>query len=347
MPRTEIVSSFLNPATPKRVRLSAARGAAPLPPGEMIDLLVQLTADSDEEIADAAKRTLAGFSEGEFGQEARSDACTPKVLDWLAAGSRSEIVLEAVILNPNTPATTIERLSATASPRLLESILYNKVRIIENPGILENLKKNPAITTQIARLMQELEAEFFGGKNNAYEIEALADLSSTAADAVPDEEPLPDLTTLEGLPLDPVEREGAILEKLASMTVPQKLRQAMFGNREIRALLVRDHNREVAKGVLRSPKLTESEVEAFAAMRNVTDEVLREIGNSREWTRCYAIAHSLVKNPKTPPMISQRMLSRLHTKDLTLLGRDRGIPEAVRRNAQRIAAQRASARSGG
>jgi hypothetical protein len=82
-------------------------------------------------------------------------------------------------------------------------------------------------------------------------------------------------------------------------------------------------------------------------MRNVSDEVLREIGNSREWTRCYAVVHSLVKNPKSPPFISQRMLSRLHTKDLTLLGRDRGIPEAVRRNAQRMAAQRTSARSGG
>jgi hypothetical protein len=131
------------------------------------------------------------------------------------------------------------------------------------------------------------------------------------------------------------------------MTVPQRLKHAMFGNREVRAILIRDNNREVAKSVLRSPKLTDTEVEAFAAMRNVTDDVLREIGNSRELTRSYVVAHNLVKNPKTPPMIAQRMLSRLHTRDLYLIGRDRGIPEAVRRNAQRMAAQREAGKTGG
>jgi hypothetical protein len=76
-------------------------------------------------------------------------------------------------------------------------------------------------------------------------------------------------------------------------------------------------------------------VESFAAMRNVSEDVLREIGNSRQWTRHYNVVHNLAKNPKTPPAITQRLLFRLQSKDLSLLARDRGVPEMVRRNAQR------------
>jgi hypothetical protein len=337
MLRSDLIQNFLNPSTPKRVRLSAARGMAPLEPGEMLYLLVRLAGATEAEIAAAATDTLAGFPENELEQEVKSDACSAEVLAWLASSCSCLSVLEAIILNANTPPSAIEKLASTVSGQLLESILYNKVRIIENPGILVKLKQNPATSAQptAIRLIHEMDAEFFAGKNQAYEIEAAAEPAPGTASPAVDESALPDLTSLEGLPVDPAEREGAILEKLARMTVPQKLHQAMFGKREVRAILIRDNNREVARSVLRSPKLTESEVEAFAAMRNVTDDVLREIGNSRELTHSYA------------PMIAQRMLSRLQTRDLTLLGRDRGIPEAVRRNAQRMAAQRESGKSGG
>jgi hypothetical protein len=124
------------------------------------------------------------------------------------------------------------------------------------------------------------------------------------------------------------------------MTVRQKIRHAMMGTREVRSILVRDTNKEVARAVLQSPKLTESEVEGFSAMRNVADEVLRDIGNSRNWTRSYNVVHNLVRNPKTPPMVSQRLMIRLQNKDLHLITRDRGISEVVRRTAQRTLNQR-------
>ena len=48
--------------------------------------------------------------------------------------------------------------------------------------------------------------------------------------------------------------------------------------REQRAQLIRDSNRMVAVAVLSSPKVNEAEVEAFAKMANVSEEVLRIIG---------------------------------------------------------------------
>ena len=79
------------------------------------------------------------------------------------------------------------------------------------------------------------------------------------------------------------------------------MKLAMKGTREQRAQLVRDANRMVAAAVLSSPKLTESEVEAFTKMGNVSEDVLRIIGTNRTWLKNYSVTLGLVKNPKTPP----------------------------------------------
>ena len=59
----------------------------------------------------------------------------------------------------------------------------------------------------------------------------------------------------------------------------QKIKLARMGNKEARGLLVRDRNKLVATAAIRSPKMTENEVESFAKARNVSDEVLRIIAS--------------------------------------------------------------------
>lgn len=117
---------------------------------------------------------------------------------------------------------------------------------------------------------------------------------------------------------------------LASLTVAEKLKLAMRGTREQRSVLVRDPNKIVAAAVLSSPKLSESEVESFARMTNVSEEVLRVIGGNRAWIRSYAVACALVKNPKTPIAVSLGLVPRLNERDLKTLSTDRNLPEAVR-----------------
>jgi hypothetical protein len=104
----------------------------------------------------------------------------------------------------------------------------------------------------------------------------------------------------------------------------------MRGTREMRAILIRDPNKLVALTVLRSPKLTENEVELFAKMGSVDADVLRTISQTRAWMKNYGIAHALVKNAKTPLGISMSLLRRLNETDLRRLSSDRNIPEALR-----------------
>jgi hypothetical protein len=137
---------------------------------------------------------------------------------------------------------------------------------------------------------------------------------------------------------DDVEAE-AELDKPAmvqAMTVPQRLKLAMKGSREQRAVLVRDPNRMIAAAVLSSPKLAPTEVEAFARMTNVSEDVLRTISLNRAWMRKLAVAAALVKNPKTPAAISLFLLPRMTQRDVKQLAIDRNVPEALRLNAKKM-----------
>jgi hypothetical protein len=144
------------------------------------------------------------------------------------------------------------------------------------------------------------------------------------------------------------EREGAResdVQALTMMTFPQRLKAAMKGSREVRAVLIRDPNKMIAATVLSSPKVTLPEVETFARMQNVSEDVLRIIGANRAWLKSYGVVVSLTRNPKTPLSMSMSLMARLTTKDLQKLAVDRNVPEALRITARKKIVASASGKS--
>ncbi len=327
--------------SPKSLRMLVARGSAPLPAKDVLELLVYLLKDEDQEISSSAAQTLSSWDKDEVLGYLQEEDCAVTVLEHFANSETTEAVLQAIISNQSTPAKTIASLALSVPAPLISKILDNRVRILEHPGILDNINKNPFASAETRRIAHEIELEFFGSKKKDYAVQESAEETEPTFEEIllESEAPLDDLI-LEGLPVDPDDRQAEITRQIASLPVRQKIKYALFGNREIRAVLIRDTNKEVARSVLHSPKLTDNEVESIAAMRTVAEDILREIGNSREWTRSYVVIQNLVRNPKTPPTISQRLLSRLRLRDLTLLSRDRSIPDAVRYTAARALVQR-------
>lgn len=165
---------------------------------------------------------------------------------------------------------------------------------------------------------QEIRA-FFAARN----VEPSEPLPGDASDPLLD--PGGDLPTV---PAEGSSADHAAL--ISTLPIIERLKLASKGTREQRAVLVRDPNRLIAVAVLSSPKLTDAEVEGFARMGNVSEEVLRIIGNNRSWTKNYAVVLALVRNPKTPPAISMRMMSRLTERDIKTVSMDRNVPEALR-----------------
>jgi hypothetical protein len=131
-------------------------------------------------------------------------------------------------------------------------------------------------------------------------------------------------------------------QQLAAMTFPQRLKAAMKGTREQRAILIRDPNKLICASVLSSPKVSVPEVESFAKMQNVSEDVLRIIGHNRAWLKSYSVILALTKNPKTPLAMSMSLMNRLTSKDLAKLSVDRNVPEALRISSRKKVAMNQS-----
>lgn len=134
---------------------------------------------------------------------------------------------------------------------------------------------------------------------------------------------------------DDTDNEGTALQRLSKLNVPQKVQRATKGSREERAILIRDPNKMIALAVLSSPKLTITEVEAFARAGNVSEECLRTIAMTRAWMKNYNVVVALTRNPKTPVAISMNLLARLTEKDLRTLSTDRNVPDVLRVSARK------------
>lgn len=126
------------------------------------------------------------------------------------------------------------------------------------------------------------------------------------------------------------EKQLTFQQRLANMTVPEKVKCATKGTREMRSILIRDPNRMVAAAVLSCPKVNDAEIESFAKMGNVSEEILRTIAMSRAWTKNYGTLLALCKNSKTPVALSMNMMLRLNDSDAKKLSTDRNVPEALR-----------------
>jgi hypothetical protein len=127
-----------------------------------------------------------------------------------------------------------------------------------------------------------------------------------------------------------------LFASIQRMSVAERMQFARRADKEGRGILIRDSNRQVSLAALANPKVTIQEVEQFAKSRQLDTEILREIGANMEWLKHYAVVHALVANPRTPIPIAMKLLSRLKTLDLKLLGTDRNMSSAVRIAATRL-----------
>ncbi len=218
--------------------------------------------------------------------------------------------LREVLASPLTPAAVLDFAVNYLAPTradLLEGLL-------ENPGLPDDLREEIQ-----NRLLEEAKLE-------------TAD--APAAPRAPDGE---DLVTGEGM-----QRE-TLIQRINRMSAVEKIKMALTGNQESRLILIRDSNKIVARAVLQSPKLTDAEVEAFAAAKNVSEEVLRLIAMNRAYIKSYGVARSLVNNPRAPLDISLPLINRMNDKDLKLLTTNRNIPETIRTMAIKLVKQKEQA----
>jgi hypothetical protein len=128
--------------------------------------------------------------------------------------------------------------------------------------------------------------------------------------------------------------------QLAQMSVSQKVRRAMLGTATERMVLVRDANRLVAAAAIKSPMIQENEVVRISASRSVSDDVLRLIAMSREWTRSHQVKVNLVANPRTPFAFAAKLIAHLREHELKNIAKSKNVTGAVSTAAKNQLAKR-------
>jgi hypothetical protein len=340
-----LVEQFRQGRVPRDLRLMAAEGALPLGPADFADLLEFLLRDVDTEIREKASATLAAIPAGEMSSLARDRTSAPGILAWILANREERELREAVLQNTNVSDEAIEAQAATLPEELAELVVINQVRLLRRTTLLEAIESNANLNKDQRRRLRELRESFHIGEQPAPvaappPAEAPAPVPEEAAE--PEPEPPPPATDAEAvaryLTDDERQEEAKVsaVQRLYRLNTAQKMISALKGTREDRAILVRDPNRLVSAAVLGSPKLTDVEIESFAGMKSLSGEILRKIGNHKDWMKRYGVVSNLVKNPRTPLAISIGLVSRLNPRDIKSLAVDRNVPEVIRKQAQKF-----------
>lgn len=349
-------------AVPAAVMRTAAKGALSVPPAEMIEILVFLS--SHAIFGEQARMTLAGWDE-KACLATVSDPATPwQVLEYfIAPQNRRPRLVPALVENPTLRESRVVELAATPTREAVEMLLASE-RARKSVDVLHALASNPAVKPEeMEKIKQALAAL---GETAA---ELAADLGNTEADTAKTEyeiEHAAEIAAEEGKPFELVggaeaedeeapavavvapaaavastaakpegeQRERiSTLQKISRLTVGQRVQLAMKGNKDERFILIRDGSKIVSSAVLQSPKLSDAEVETFAAMKNVQESVLRDIARNRKFMKSSVVIKNLVNNPRCPLDLSLTLMNHLNLADLKGLSGNKNVPETLRKLA--------------
>ena len=356
----------LSPAAQKALgpgpaRMMAARGMAPLAPGDQASVLYELMIGADANLANTAKTTALGLPDRILATALGDASLDPRVLDLFGelVGDRPPI-FEALVQNAAIADETIAALAARVGGREVERIATNEQRLLRHPQIISAMYLNKAARMstvdrvvelavrnnvrvpglaawdEIARALQTEKPTASLEGDQAFAIVAEATqgddsiLTQGDAEQAPPDEVQDLLQNMKNIPLD----------KLSKVGIPGKIRLAMLGNAFARALLIRDPIKIVAVAAIKSPAVTEFEAANYAGNQSLCDDVIRHIASKREWTKLYGTKYSLCRNPKTPIPEAMRLMPFLREKDLIRLSKSKGVPSAVVAQARKLLMQR-------
>jgi len=288
-------------------------GSAGLDPWMRAELLVLLSRDGDSSVSGKAEHSLLTVAPEALLEAAKQPDAPAPVFEYVAEHATDrDAAASTLASNKTCPGSALAKVAGHLTAKDLERVMDNLEQLASSE-LIAVLSTRPDLTVEQKRTLGELTA-----KTDQKALE----------DSVADAEP------------DPVKRK-TLLQRLATMTVIERLTLALKGGREERSALIRDPNKMVSRAVLQSPRLTEQEVENFSAMANLSEEILRTISLNRNFIKNYTIIRNLVNNPKTPMDVSLHFLTRLITTDLKKLTMNKNVPETVRSMATKMIRQKA------
>jgi hypothetical protein len=285
---------------------------------ERAELLAVLAEDPDEMIRERASNAILSQPIDGFLEALKGDAPTPQLFRHCGRNLIEDPkIATAVFQHWRCPPQFLPAAAKRLPTSLVQELMQDLERLGNQTALASALLQSASLTEDQRQQLEELLRE---------------DLNEEAA--------FKDAAEAES---DPTKRQ-TLIQRLSKMRIVERVTLAFKGNKEERMALVRDPCKVVQRSVLQSPRVTEKEIEGFAAMTNVSEEVLRGISMMRKFARNYTIVRNLTFNSKTPIDVSLHLIARLTAPDLKMLCGSKNVPDVVRSSALRLQHQRDLAR---
>jgi hypothetical protein len=308
----EVIDELRHGRATRERKIAVCAGGAHLAPADRAEILAVLAGDADEMVAARAQDAILSQPVESFVEAIKRDRALPALLSFAAKNLADKPgVCDAMVQNKNCPAEYLIPVVRHLSTPSVQALMEELDRVSESPALASALEQSSSLTIDQKNQLHELH-----GPGNPIDEAALAEAAAAAES---------DLA-----------RRQTLIQRLAKMTVAQRVQFAIKGGPEARRTLIRDNNKVVQRAVLQSPRLTDQEVEAFASMSSLTDEILRLIANNRNFRKNYTVVRNLINNPKTPLDVSLHMLPILNAIDLKRLTTNKNVPETLRTTANKL-----------
>ncbi len=308
----EVLEDLRHGRATRERKMAVCTGGAHLAPAERAEILAVLAGDADEMVASRAQDAILSQPIESFVEALKREHAIPALFSYAARNLADKPgVCDAMVQNKNCPAESLVPVVRHLSTLGIQALMEELDRVSQSPALAAALEHSSSLTVEQKNQLRELH-----GPGNPIDEAALAE---AVAAAEPD-----------------IARRQTLIERLAKMTVAQRVQFAIKGGSEARRTLIRDSNKVVQRAVLQSPRLTDQEVEAFAAMSSLTDEILRLIAGNRVFRKNYTVVRNLINNPKSPLDITLHMLPMLNAIDLKRLTTNKNVPETLRTTAMKL-----------
>jgi hypothetical protein len=313
----EVLEDLRHGRAKRERKMAVCTGGAHLAPADRAEILAVLANDADEMVASRAQDAILSLPVESFIEALKREQALPALFSYAARHLADKPgVCDALVQNKNCAAEHLLPIVRHLSTLGIQTLMEELERVSDSPALAAALEHSTSLTADQKNQLHELH-----GPGNPIDEAAFAEAAAA-------------------LELD-VARRQTLIQQLAKMTVSQRVQFAIKGGSEARRTLIRDTNKVVQRAVLQSPRLTDQEVEAFASMSSLTDEILRLIASNRIFRKNYVVVRNLINNPKTPLDVTLHMLPILNAVDLKRLTTNKNIPETLRTTATKLQRTRA------
>lgn len=341
----------LSEGAPLPAQMMASKGVVPgAKPHEIVIVIAELAGRADEKLRDSALATLAKLPPPILAGALTADLPGSVITRLAGCYSGNHEVIEQLLRLPRITADALVTLATAADERSGELIATNEELMLKHPVVIEKLYMNKRVRMSTAdRLIELCVRNKVELAIPAFKEAALAIQNELIPE--PSDEPTFDdvlfsetREAAEQIGLDEqedthdIDEEGEekvkakvvpLYQRMAQMTVSQKVRCATLGSSAERLLCVRDANRLVAAAAAKSPLLKEPEAVQISASRAVSEDVLRLLAMNKDFTRNYQIKLNLVSNPRTPFTFASRLVPMLRESELKALSKSKNVSGAI------------------